>query len=105
MLIELIRAGGRMTRLGCENIEELANLYVDGELDQVTRIRFEQHISSCDICREVVLELTHLLNAARSLEDKPMPEDVGHRLRENLRKRVGYDYTRSTPQLRLIPHD
>ncbi len=91
-----------MPRLTCDNIDELANLYVDGELELAVRMRFEQHLKQCSSCRDSVHELEHLVCAARTMEDDLIPGDVRSRLRDSLRKRVGYDSRFNGRQLRLI---
>lgn len=90
-----------LPRLNCDNVEELANLYIDGELHPALEDRFVKHLANCATCQATVLEVRELLRVARAVEDVPIPEDVSQRLRDNLRKRVGFDCNKSTPQLKL----
>ena len=91
-----------LPRISCDNVDELANLYIDGELDAPIRRRFEQHLSQCSSCRDAVNELEHMVSVAATLEDSPIPADVQARLREALRRRVGYSSRTHQVQLRLI---
>ena len=90
-----------MPRISCENVDELASLYVDGDLDLSVCRRFEQHLAQCSSCRDTVSELEHLVATAASIEDAPIPSDVQSRLREALQHRVGYKSSSRTHQVQL----
>jgi anti-sigma factor RsiW len=86
--------------LGCSEVEELLDSYIDNEISPMLAARFEQHIDSCEYCHALVAESQHLLGLARTLAETPMPAEVGQRLRGALKERVGYELGK--PRSRLI---
>lgn len=78
----------------CDNINELANLYVDREMDFLSMHVFGQHVASCKDCEQVLAEFERLILIASEIGDKKdeccMPNQVSVRLREALRKNTSY---------------
>ncbi len=91
----------QFSELDCSHVERLANYFVDGELTEVLKPRFEKHVHGCEQCRELVQDLRDLLSLAKSLQEERIPRDVSLRLREALKARVGHDLSVGTNVLRF----
>lgn len=52
----------------CHDVEHLLDDYVDGELDEVSRVRVEEHLPTCPSCREQYLLTADLLERAAGLD-------------------------------------
>lgn len=91
-------------RVSCGEVEELVDSYIDGEMTPVLRTRFDEHLASCERCRMLVDDSARLVSLAESLRDRPLANVVRMRLRERLRKEVGFESPalRARPQLRVI---
>jgi anti-sigma factor RsiW len=69
---------------GCTQTKKLLYEFVEGELNQQTQQRLEQHLSDCPGCLEYVkgyrrtIELTH----HHGLPDAPMPPELKNKLHE-----------------------
>ncbi len=61
---------GRHTNMTCEMMDELISCYVDGALD-ADYLLVEQHIESCQACREALGELRALSGACALAESEP----------------------------------
>ena len=79
--------------LCCSDIEELLDFYLDGELLPQLEEKFQTHLLECELCEELAHDCRHLVTLARSLNDAPMPEEVQSRLREALKREVGFNPT------------
>ena len=75
--------------ISCSEVEALLDDYIDGEIDELTRARFEQHVQRCESCSSLVLDCRHIIAVAKSLADEPVPADVSHRLRKRLEEEMG----------------
>lgn len=91
--------------LGCSEVEELLDAYVDGEMPPLMTERFEAHLESCELCRSLVEDCRHLMSVARSLADTPIPKEVSERLREALRVQVGHQVETRPVKLTLVKSD
>jgi hypothetical protein len=61
--------------MNCQNYEIALGDYVDGTLDERSRIEFETHLASCDRCRAVVADLGVIRRATLALEPElPAPQ-------------------------------
>ena len=88
-------------RIGCREVEELIDEYIDGEMAQPLVSRVEQHLSSCEGCRGIVDHCRMVVDTAKTLASDPIPAAVSSRLRAALRERVGYESTTSRPKPKL----
>ena len=79
------------TTLGCQEIEQLVDAYVDAELPEILRERFDSHRSNCAECNSLVFDIEQIVQLARSLDDEPLPIEIGARLRQRLKEAVGYE--------------
>ncbi len=61
--------------------------YLDGELNTDARRELEEHLESCESCRQLVAELQQIREAARALPRSNPPERIWTRLSEELRSR------------------
>ena len=83
--------GGLEAVMSCNSAEKKANLYLDDELNAQDKGLLEKHISSCELCHDLVDELRFVVEAAKSLNEKPIPREVKSRLREFLSQEVGHN--------------
>lgn len=58
---------------GCPDAEQLAQ-YVEGTLPDAHRAAIEVHLADCDPCRELVIEMTHVLSADAGQPGVAVPE-------------------------------
>lgn len=79
------------TRLGCQEIEQLVDAYVDGELPDILRERFDGHRSECLECNSLVFDIEQIVQLAKTLDDEPLPIEIGARLRQKLKETVGFE--------------
>lgn len=91
--------------LNCSEVEELLDHYIDGDMPEDVKARFERHIEHCDYCHSLVADCQHLVSVAKSLAETPIPRDVSERLREALRARVGHQVQVSGAKLSLVKTD
>ncbi|MFN8389018.1 MAG: zf-HC2 domain-containing protein [Bdellovibrionota bacterium] len=88
--------------LGCSEIEELLDSYIDGEMPLGMVGRFEQHVHQCDACNSLVEDCQHIVEMAKSLAEVKVPEGVRSRLRAALKEQVGHDVEKSRARLTLV---
>ena len=89
-------------KLDCAAVEELLDCYIDGEMIAQLKARFEEHLTECPTCADLIADCKHIVDVAKSLDDQPIPEDVGSRLRKALQERVGFKGPALKPRLTLI---
>ncbi|MBL7662860.1 zf-HC2 domain-containing protein [bacterium] len=77
--------------LTCRDVEDLSSLYLDGEMIDPLKIKFEAHLDACHDCKHLIedLKLTSLL--ARELALKQIPAGVSSRLRQALKEKAGFN--------------
>lgn len=75
----------------CDGTNFLLEEYLDDELAPQLKERVQMHLESCDICREMHAQALFLRNVASELAARPMPTEVGVRLRARLRESVGFN--------------
>ncbi len=76
-------------RIGCEDIEQIFGDYVDGELSPTLMQRVDEHVSCCEECQDFRDTYLLTIKLARQLKPRPMPQEVGERLRAALSARLG----------------
>ena len=79
------------TRFECDEIEKLVDSYIDGELPEVLCDRFEAHLSDCPACNGLVFDIKQIVQLARTMDEEPLPLEIGARLRQRLKDEVGFD--------------
>ncbi len=91
-------------RIGCREVEELIDAYIDGEMAPQLVSRVDAHLGGCEPCRGMVEHCRAILDTAKTLASDPIPPAVSARLRAALRERVGYDSPapRPRPKLTLV---
>lgn len=87
--------------LSCCEIELLLDSYLDSEMDVSLRERFEKHLNSCTECMSLVLECEQIMELARTLGDKPIPDDIRTRLKSYLEEEAGVKFS-TPPILRIV---
>lgn len=90
--------------LRCEDVEQLVDEYLDGEMSEGTEWRFQAHLARCEKCRELVDDFQTLVATARNLAEKPMDPGIQRRLREALLREVGFESEdlKERPSLKVI---
>jgi anti-sigma factor RsiW len=53
-----------MTAITCAQLVELVTDYLEGELDELTARRFEEHLALCPGCRTYVEQFRQVIQAA-----------------------------------------
>ncbi len=82
----LKRVHGMIT---CREFEEFIGSYLDGELSDRERSRFERHLRMCRECRQYLQAYQQTIEigrAAFSSPDEPVPDDVPESLIDTILK-------------------
>ena len=82
--------------MNCEEIKNLMDAYLDGELDPVTSQKVEQHLRDCPKCEqayEVETAMAHAISQAAPYYKAP-PE-LRERIQSSLRNEIGAKATRN----------
>lgn len=85
----------------CSEFEAELNLYLDGELEPRACLRIERHLASCAGCRDLLEDLSTIVETARTLGEMPVPCDVSKRLRAKLNEELGCRFS-EVPKLTLV---
>jgi len=95
----------------CEHLKENLTLYTYGELDSVTGREVENHLKSCEDCRQEHRRLSTILAKVRQASAAPqlspwearaMASDISRKLKAGPRRAWWRQYLNLTPS-RLIP--
>ena len=73
----------------CADVDKLLGDLVDGDLIPTLEGRIREHISACTKCSESERGYRWVVESAKELKVKPLPEQVSQRLRVALNKRLG----------------
>ena len=68
----------RTTEIVCRELVELVTDYLEGTLDEATRVRVEEHLAGCEHCTEYVEQMritTRALREVRTAELEPGRRD------------------------------
>lgn len=87
-----------LSRLECSDVSALTSCYVDGEMLEALKQKFEGHIRTCSICRELVAQTEFVVESASQIRDREIPTRVQLKLRETLKEQVGFD----SPKLQTL---
>jgi hypothetical protein len=79
------------SEIDCGDVEQLFGDYVEGDLPQALKGRFDDHIEECEECQQFDEEYRLVIELAQEIgEDaEPAPVEVHNRLRESLNARLG----------------
>jgi mycothiol system anti-sigma-R factor len=84
--------------VNCEEIKNLMDAYLDGELDPVTSQRVEQHLRDCPKCEqayEVETVMAHAISQAAPYYKAPF--ELRERIQGSLRDAIGVTTSRGAP--------
>lgn len=70
----------------CEQIEQFAYAYLEGELDPGLTAKFERHLGGCDNCERFVSTYREVARPERLLQKIPLDQDFERRMIEFLKK-------------------
>lgn len=82
--------------MNCEEIKNLMDAYLDGELDPVTSQKVEQHLRDCQTCEqayEVETAMAHAISRAAPYYKAPL--ELRERIQVSLREAIGVTTNRS----------
>jgi len=82
--------------VNCEEMKNLMDAYLDGELDPVTSQRVEQHLRDCPKCEqayEVETAMAHAISQAAPYYKAPI--ELRERIQFSLRETIGVPTSRS----------
>lgn len=74
-------------RFSCDESVELVTAYLEGELDEPTRCRFEEHLAVCEGCERYLSQFRTTIDALRMLRHESLPGDTRDRLLSAFRTR------------------
>jgi len=72
--------------MNCEQVKNLISLYIDNELDEKECSEFEDHISSCESCRNELNDILKIVKLLRSIPQVELPSNFKAQLHEKLIK-------------------
>jgi anti-sigma factor RsiW len=85
-------------------VREFLDAYVDTELDLVTTLDFERHVSECDECRAIVEQYQQLHASVKAqFSSFGAPVDLQNKIRAQLRSAEYHQHT-GTPRGEWLPH-
>ncbi len=70
----------------CEHIRELMSAYIDNEINEVDKIKFEKHIAECTECKEEYELLMDIVKECSDIDEVELPEDFREELHNKLQK-------------------
>lgn len=72
----------------CNEIRELLSLYIDRMLDEKQLKEVEEHLSTCDACKNEYNEMKEMLDLLGQAEMLPVPDAFSFRLKKALKEEV-----------------
>jgi len=90
--------------VNCEEIKNLMDAYLDGELDPVTSQKVEQHLRDCGECEqanEVDTAMAHAISRAAPYYKAPL--ELRERIQVSLREAIGAPTSRGAAGAGLLP--
>jgi mycothiol system anti-sigma-R factor len=90
--------------VNCEEMKNLMDAYLDGELDPVTSQKVEQHLRDCPKCEqayEVDTALAHAISQAAPYYKAPL--ELRERIQVSLREAIGASTSRGAAGAGLLP--
>ena len=68
----------------CENIKELMSMYIDNEINEVDKAKFEKHIAQCPQCKEEYEILKDLVLECSEIDEVELPQGFIEELHNKL---------------------
>lgn len=68
----------------CENIKELMSMYIDNEINEVDKAKFEKHIAQCPQCKEEYEILKDIVLECSEIDEVELPQDFVEELHNKL---------------------
>ena len=87
----------------CNEINDILPLYADKELSSEEMQKIEEHILSCEHCKNELNEYKNILNILKSMPDEEPPEGYCQRLHEKLVHEAGIKQEPSVKQAPRAP--
>lgn len=78
-----------MDDLTCQRVVEMVTAYLEGGLDDLTRSRFENHLTGCLGCREYLAQIRRTVSELSRLPDRQLPVNARQELLAALRAGTG----------------
>lgn len=75
-----------MKPLDCNELVELVTAYLDGELDDDTRARFDRHLAECDGCENYLQQFNSTVRTVGGIEPGDLDPEFRDRLLVAFRK-------------------
>ena len=81
--------------MNCEEIKNLMDAYLDGELDPITSQKVEQHLPDCPKCEQAYEVETAMAHAiSRAAPYYKAPPELRERIQSSLREAIGVTMSR-----------
>jgi predicted anti-sigma-YlaC factor YlaD len=77
-----------MCLVTCKQFLQELNDYLDPNIDAVTKVHLEAHVSECPNCFVIVDTTKRTLQVYKGVEPQSIPEDVQSRLWEALERKM-----------------
>lgn len=71
--------------MSCQAFEEMLSAYIDGELSDADRQAVEEHLATCDSCKQALMEIRAVKIALQSLPQVEPPAELHVRIMQNLK--------------------
>lgn len=81
----------------CEELLQIMNEYVDGEIDLAFCKEFADHLAGCDPCQVVVDNICKTITLYKAGQPYEMPAEFTRMLRQKLRERWKAKFPTSVP--------
>lgn len=89
--------------LGCSEIEDLLDEYIDDQLSPTLVKSYEHHLERCESCRELVNDCCEIVELARLLPEPQLPDGLHERLTRRLEGELGVKFGSQAQVLRFAP--
>ena len=66
--------------LTCSEVVEIVTDYLEGAMSAVDRLRFEQHLSTCDGCTNYLQQMRETIRLTGMLTEKQIPHEQKEKL-------------------------
>ena len=78
-------AKAAIAMMNCDEVMALLHEYIDGEIDEVTRLRMDTHLGmgECE-CQRMLLFEVAFLEKVKGTQGESIPEDLRRRIVESL---------------------
>jgi anti-sigma factor RsiW len=71
--------------LSCQELVELVTDYLEDGLDVADRMRFEQHLATCDKCQQYLEQLRQTIRVTGTLTSSDLSEEIEEALMQAFR--------------------